>query len=117
MFHRRKIDIRMINPTSKMSLKMSCLQAAHGNVEQAQKIFSYFADGLQSLPDFEPPRASILQQAKSFLDGLFETIDSNEQRINKVVSYYQLIKSGKQPQPSEQPQELPPLPIDNHETV
>ena len=100
----------MINPSSKMSLKMSCLQASKGNVEQAEKMFKYFADGIQSLPDFDAPKPSIIQQAKEMLNGVFGVIDSNEERIMKAYNYYQMFKGGMTPPINATPSNIPPLP-------
>lgn len=97
----------MINPSSKIELKLSCLHAAHGNVEQAEKMFKYFTDGIDSMPDFATPKPGIVQQAKDMLDGVFGVIDSNEERIMKAYNYYQMFR-GNIPQGT--PTEIPPLP-------
>jgi hypothetical protein len=96
----------MINPTSKLSLKMSCLAACKGDVKQAQAMVEYFLDGMDALPDFDPPQPTMVQRAKGALDEFFGVLDQNEERIIKAVNYYNMFKG--RPQPPSQP--LPPLP-------
>ena len=45
-----QIDLAQIRPSSKMSLKMSCLSACGNNVEEAQKLYDFIASDI-NLPD------------------------------------------------------------------
>lgn len=43
----------MINPSSKIALKISCLQACGNDVDKAEKLYKFVAEDIASLPDFD----------------------------------------------------------------
>ena len=73
MFNRKKTDLRMINPTSKISLKMSCIEASNGDLAKAKELYDYFADGVD-IPDYR--------------------IDQNSERIMKGYNMIQMMRGG-----------------------
>lgn len=110
MFNRRPIDIGQIVPTSKISLKMSCLSACNNDVEAAQKLYAYIASDLKELPDTEPLRPTILQQADSVLGWLGQHRDEFAQGLSMI----QNLRANMSPAtPSMPPSQVVPPPNPN----
>jgi hypothetical protein len=118
MFFKRKLDLRMINPSSKISLKMSCLASCKGDIEQATKLYNFLADGIESIPDFDVAPISTFDQIKQGAGQLFGWIKQNKQELIDGYNFVQSLR-GNSPiasQSSEQnivPQDIPPLPTDD----
>ena len=41
-------------PTSKATLKLQCLFCTKGDIDEAAKLYDYFAKDIPDLPDFDP---------------------------------------------------------------
>lgn len=88
----------MINPTSKMALKMSCLQATNGDTKRAKELYDFLSEDIGEMPDFPPQKPTLMQQVGS----AFAWVKDNQQDI---VNIYGLLRGAK-PAP---PIDLPPL--------
>ena len=115
MFGRKpKIQIDMIVPTSKMSLKASCIKACGNDIEAATKLYEFFAKDLTNLPDFDivPPNA--FQQAKDFIASTFAWIDGNQDKLVGYYNIFQQLRGGQPlpilPQSGTPPTDVPPIP-------
>jgi hypothetical protein len=108
---RNRVDIKMINPSSKVSLKLSCLASCKGDVEQATKLYNFLADGIESIPDFDTPTPSTFEQIKQGASQIFKFVKENRQEIVQGYNFIQSLRSGQsiaeEPLPT---QEIPPLP-------
>lgn len=109
MFNRRPIDIGQIVPTSKISLKMSCLSACNNDVDAAQKLYAYIASDLKELPDIEPLRPTILQQADSVL-GWF---GQHREEFAQGLSMIQNLRAQAPAAPPAPPAQVAPPPNPN----
>jgi hypothetical protein len=117
LFNRKKIDLRMINPSSKISLKMSCLASCKGDVEQATKLYNFLADGIESIPDFDAPRLSTFDQIKQGAGQVFGWIKDNKEELIQGYNFIQSMRQGQTVQQTavETPTvEIPPLPNDTN---
>lgn len=104
--------MRAIKPTSKLSLKLSCLAISNGDVEKADKMYDYFAKDME-LPDVDPIAPTTFQQVKDTAGTVFGWLKQNKDDVTQAVSYVQALRSG-QPiisQPAA-PLDLPPLPTE-----
>jgi hypothetical protein len=112
MFLRRnRVDIKMINPSSKVSLKLSCLASCKGDVEQATKLYNFLADGIESIPDFDVPTPSTFDQIKQGASQIFKFVKDNRQEIMQGYNFIQSLRSGQSVAADVTPtQEIPPLP-------
>jgi hypothetical protein len=115
MFFRRKIDLRMINPSSKISLKMSCLASCKGDVEQATKLYNFLAEGVESMPDFDVAPISTFDQIKQGANQLFGWIKQNKDELVQGYNFIQSLRGGAPinaaPTPTNIPTTtIPPLP-------
>jgi hypothetical protein len=113
-FRRNKIDLRMINPSSKISLKMSCLASCGGDVDKATKLYAFLSEGIDSIPDFDIPRPSVFEQIKSGAGDVFGWFKENKNEIAEGVNFIQSLRKRQDGQQVEQAkpttEALPPLP-------
>lgn len=104
--------MRAIKPTSKLSLKLSCLAISNGDVEKADKMYEYFAKDME-LPDVDPVPPTTFQQVKDTAGTIFGWIKDNKDDVTQALSYVQALRSG-QPLVTTPaaPLDLPPLPTE-----
>ena len=105
MFTRRAIDISRLRVTSKIALKLSCLEVCGNDIKDAEELYNYIAQGLD-LPDTDPPTPSRLDQIKRGADDIISWIGSHK---DDLLQGYALIKGLI---PSQAAAEVPP-PIPN----
>jgi hypothetical protein len=107
MFWHKKIDTRMINPASKMSLKMSCLVACNNDIDKAEKLYKFLSDGVETLPDFDVPQPTIIQQVQDGAGKVFGWVKENREDIMQAWGFIQSMRNGKV---AETVAEIPPIP-------
>ena len=98
MFFRRrfKVDYKAMAslvPTSKFDLKIQCMAMAHGNVEEAEKLYNFLAGDL-NIPDVTPPAPSVMQQVKESVGSLFGFVKENQNDIMQAYNLIQSIRTG-----------------------
>ena len=106
MFFKRKINMDEIVPTSKMSLKMSCIRACGKDIKTAEQLYDFFVKDMPGLPDFDVVPPSPMKQAVDMIGKAFGWIDSNQDKIAGYYNLFQQLRSGK-------PVNIPPEKIDN----
>lgn len=105
----------MIDPTSKMALKMSCLQTTGGDVKKAQEIYAFLAEGVESMPDYPVQKPSTVQQIQQAAGNIFGWVKENQGDLAKAYNFIQQLRGGK-PMPiptapsAAPPVDIPPLP-------
>ena len=114
MIFKKKIDLRMIDPSSKMALKMTCLQTTNGDVKKAQELYAFLSEGMEGMPDYPVQRPSFMQQAQQTIGGLFGWVKENQNEVMQAVNFIQQMRGG-QPigmpiSPAVPPTDIPPLP-------
>ena len=77
--------IQSIHPTSITSLKMQCLLAAGGDIDEARKIYDFFADGMEGLPVTDPIPPTFIDNAKNTMNGLLGWIRDNKDTIEQGI--------------------------------
>lgn len=114
MFQRNtQIDLRMIDPSSKITLKMSCVQAANGDMAKAIELYEFFAKDLE-LPDFPIPKPTPVQKFTQQAESLFGWVEQNGEKFMKGFNMIQMLR-GREPIPVAQAAEaavenaIPPL--------
>lgn len=116
---KKKIDLRMIDPTSKMALKMSCLQTTGGDVKKAQELYAFLAEGVESMPDYPVQKPSTMQQLQQAAGNIFGWVKENQGDLAKAYNFIQQLRGGKPiPMPTAPasvpaatpPVDIPPLP-------
>ncbi len=83
-------DVTLLATTSKDALKRSALIVCGGDVKAATEVCDYFMKDMPNMPDYDPPSASVLAQAKDTALGVLGWIDGNQ---DKLIGYYNLIRT------------------------
>lgn len=88
MFGSKRITmekLKVIKPTSKLSLKMSCLMMVDGDLEKAEKMYDFFAKDM-TLPDNDPNKPTTMGQLKETASSLFNFYKDNQEDIVQGVA-------------------------------
>jgi hypothetical protein len=106
-----QIDLAQIRPTSKMSLKMSCLAACGNNVEEAQKLYDFIASDV-NLPDTDVMPPSGFDKFKSNAESIFGWIGEHKEALMEGFNMIQAMRGGTpiKSAPPSVPTGVPPLP-------
>ena len=99
----------MINPSSKIALKLSCLQQTNGDVKKAEELYNFLADGIESMPDYPSQQPSVLQQIKQTAGGIFNWVKENQGDIVNAYNFIQQVRNGVS-SASSAVGDIPPLP-------
>ena len=90
-WNRNKIDMEQIPhliPTSKASLKQQCLLLSNGDIDKAEKLYSYMIKDMDELPIFDPVRPTTMQQIKDTANSTFTWIKENKDDIIGWVDFF-----------------------------
>lgn len=107
MFGGRKIRTDAIRATSKLALKLSCLEACGDDIDMAERAYKFLASDIQDLPDFDIPSPTIYQQIKSGAGEVFGFVKDNKEDILQAISYIQSLRN--KPAAPAPVTELPPI--------
>jgi hypothetical protein len=89
MFGRPKIDMTIIQTTSKDTLKRTALFACGGDVKEAKEIYDFFVQDMPNMPDYDIMPPSFMDQAKSTIGSVLGWVDENQ---DKLVGYWNIIQ-------------------------
>lgn len=110
MFFRKKIDLRMIDPSSKIALKMSCLQQANGDVKKAKELYDFLSEDMGTMPEYPIQQPSSMQQFKETVGGLFGWVKENQNDLMNTWNFIQSMRGGGAMPTPTPAAEIPPLP-------
>ena len=82
-------QIRMINPTSKMSISQQCLLIAKGDIDEAKKLRDYFADVMDDLPTVDLPDPTWVDSTKNALNGILSWGGEHQQGLLQI---YEIVR-------------------------
>ena len=82
--------IQGIKPTSKATLKLQCLFATKGDIDEAKKLYDFFAEDIPSLPDFDPSPTTWVDATKQTASDLFSWLKNNQ---NGIVQGYEMVRA------------------------
>lgn len=85
--------LQSFKPTSKYAMKHFCLTATGLDLDEAQKLYDYLSDGLETLPDFDPLPPTFMEKTKSTLNEIFGLIDEHKEQFGQGYSILQAIMS------------------------
>lgn len=81
--------IKGIKPTSKATLKLECLMVTKGDIDEAKKLYGFFAEDIPSLPDFDPAPHTMVDTTKETLSDFFSWIKNNQ---NAIATGYEMVR-------------------------
>lgn len=82
-----------IIPTSKFDLKMQCIAIARGNVDEAERLYSFLAGDI-NIPDVTPSTPSVMQQIKETAGGIFGFVKENQGDFVQAYNFIQSVRNG-----------------------
>ena len=87
--------ISAIRPTSKATLKMQCLMVCKGDIDEALKLYDFFAKDIPNLPDFDPVPPTWQQNTAQTVNGIMAWMKENSGTIQQAYSMVQQIITNK----------------------
>lgn len=87
--------IQAIKPTSKATLKIQCLFACKGDVEESMKLYDYFAKDMADLPDYDPVPVTWLDNTKDIASGIFSWMKDNQDTLAQGYEFIRTIVQSK----------------------
>ena len=82
--------LQAIRPTSKSTLKMQCLFVCKGDIDEANKLYDYFAKDMPELPDYDPVQPTWVDSTKDVAGSFVKWIGDNK---NGIVQGYEMIRA------------------------
>lgn len=99
-FYNRKKRLEMIQairPTSKATLKLQCLFATKGDIDEAKKLYDYFADDLPALPDYDPVQPTWLDSTKDVAGGIVSWLSDNKDALAQGYEILRAVTGNRLP--------------------
>jgi len=109
-FRNRKKQMAMIQalrPTSKATLKMQCLIICKADIDEAAKLYDFFARDMPDLPDFDPAPRDWVDSTKDAAGSFFRWLKENQDTIAGGYEMVRQMTGGKLPPLTLTPPELP----------
>jgi len=82
-------DANKIVPTSKIALKLSCLQACDNDIARSEQLYDYMMKDLKDLPDTEPTLPSGIQRFKTSADDIIGWVSEHKDLIQQGIGLIQ----------------------------
>ena len=101
--------IHAIRPTSKSSLKLQCLWACKGDVEEAKKLYDYFSEDLPDLPLTDPVPPTWQESTRDTVNGLLGWLRENQDTLAQGIDYIRSVFSKQQLPTVDAPTPLPTI--------
>ena len=104
--------IQAIRPTSKATLKMQCLMVCKGDIDEAMKLYDYFAKDMPDLPDYDPAPVTWQQNTAQTVNGIMGWLRENSGTLQQAYQFVQQVIANKGILPPIAPEapEAEPLP-------
>lgn len=77
-----------MRPTSKAALKYQCLFVC-GNIKEAKEMYDFFAEDIETLPDFDPVQPTFTDNAKNTMNGLMAWFRENKDTLSEGFNFIQ----------------------------
>lgn len=105
-FSKPRIDLSVLQPTSKLSLKLTCLAACNNDVKTATELYDFIA-GDMALPDIDPERPTTFGMIKQGAEDIFGWVQEHK---DELMQGYQLIRGMRGGATAATPPAAPPIP-------
>lgn len=105
--------IQALRPTSKATLKMQCLIICKADIDEANKLYDFFAKDMPGLPDYDPAPQTWVDNTKDMANGLMAWVRQNQDTLSQAYGFIQQIVARRGQLPDipapEVPAPLPPI--------
>lgn len=112
--NRKRLEmIQALRPTSKATLKMQCLIICKADIDEANKLYDFFAKDMPDLPDFDPPAQTWVDSTRDVADGIIGWLGSNKDTLAQAYEFVRGVTGNRLPplMPAAQPPEPPASPL------
>ena len=89
--------IQALKPTSKATLKMQCLVICKADIDEATKLYDFFARDMPDLPDYDPAPQTWVDETKDVAGSFFKWISNNKDTIAQGYEMVRAMTGGKLP--------------------
>ena len=89
--------IQAVRPTSKATLKMQCLMVCKGDIDEAAKLYDYFARDMPALPDYDTPPPTWLDNTKDVAGGIVGWLGQNKDTLAQGYEILRAITGNRLP--------------------
>ena len=89
--------IRALRPTSKATLKMQCLIICKANIDEATRLYDFFAKDMPELPDFDPAPQTWVDNTKDVASSFFGWIKENQGTIAQGYEFVRAMTGNRLP--------------------
>ena len=107
MFGRSSYDLSMIDTSSKMSLKLSCLRAAGDDVEKARELYDFLSQDIADLPDLAPVIPGTFDKLKQGASEVVGWVATHREELSQGLSIIRGLGANATAAP---PIDVPPIP-------
>ena len=83
--------IQALRPTSKATLKMQCLIICKADIDEASKLYDFFAKDMPDLPDFDPTPQTWVDSTKNAANGLMAWLKENQSTLAQGYDFIRQI--------------------------
>ena len=95
-FNKRRLEmISAMRPTSKATLKMQCLMVCKGDIDEALKLYDFFARDMPDLPDFDRPAPTWQQNTAQTVNGIMDWLKANGGTLQQAYQFVQQVIANK----------------------
>ena len=94
MFGKPTINMNEIIPTSKRTLKMSCIRACNNDVAKAAELYDFLIKDIESLPDFDIKPPSAFDQIRGMAGDIFGWVEQNQDKLVGAYNFIQSVRTG-----------------------
>lgn len=99
--------VSMIKPTSKASLKQTCLFLTNFDVKKAAEMYEFLIKDMEDIPAVEAASKNFMQNFEEQANGVFEWMRKNEDVLKRGLAIFQNIAARRKGGTAVEP--LPPI--------
>lgn len=83
--------IQALRPTSKATLKMQCLIICKADIDEANKLYDFFAKDMPDLPDFDPAPKTWVDNTKNVATSAMSWLKENQGTLAQIYDFVRTI--------------------------
>lgn len=76
-----------IRATSKTTLKIQCLFAAKGDLNEAKELYEFLSSDMSELPDYDPVPPTWVDNTKDIVNGLVTWVRENQDTLSQGYDF------------------------------
>lgn len=79
--------IQALRPTSKATLKMQCLIICKADIEEAGRLYDFFAKDMPELPDFDPAPQTWVDSTRDVAGSIVSWLGDNKDTLAQAYEF------------------------------